>query len=402
MVLLKRKIKSISAAFMAVLLVSSSTLQAHALRRNTYKSMNIDIPSVIVIDEVSGDILYGQKENVQRPIASVTKCMTLLLSLEAIEDGKVSLDQVVTLKETPDTWGTSFYLEKGDKYTIDDLIHMAMLVSANDACLVLAETISGSIDKFVDEMNIRANQLGLTNTKFYNPNGLPLDNGNPGNLSSAKDIAYLVKYIMNNYGDYVSNVVSSKKLMLEGMDEPRYNGNKLLFRNDKHKGFTVDGFKTGYTTEAGHCLAATSSHDNKTSNDKSDDYRTISVSLGGKGYEQRFEEHTRMLQGISDNYSNVKLASKDNIIDTITVDDKFEVKLKPQSDLYALVYNGGIENFSKKIDISKDIQLPIKQGTVLGTLTFENKSNKNMKYSVNLISSENITKGNIFSKILNK
>lgn len=402
MVLFKRKIKNISIAFMAILLVSSSTLQAHALRRNDFKSMNIDIPSVIVIDEKSGDILYGQRENVQRPIASVTKCMTLLLTLEAIENGKVSLNQVVTLKETPDTWGTSFYLEKGDKYTIDDLIHMAMLVSANDACLVLAETVGGSVDKFVDEMNTRASQLGLTHTKFYNPNGLPLDDGNPGNLSSAKDIAYLVKYIMNNYGDYVSKVVSSKKLLLKGMDEPRYNGNKLLFRNDKHKDFIVDGFKTGYTTEAGHCLAATSSHDNKTPNDKSDDYRTISVSLGGKGYEQRFEEHTKMLQGISDSYTNVKLASKDSVVDTITVDDKFKVKLKPQSDLYALVFNGGIEKFSKKINISKDIQLPIKKGSVLGTLTFENKTNKNIKYSVNLISSENIDKGGILNKILNK
>lgn len=404
MVITKRKVKILTCASLSTLMISSTASPSNALRVNNYDNINVDIDSVAVIDQENGDLLYGQKEDKVRNIASVTKCMTLLLTLEAIDRGDLTLDKVVEIKEVPDAWGSCFGFKKGDKYTIHDLLEMAMIISANDACVVLAGVVSGSVENFVKDMNEKASQLGMTHTKFFNPNGLPLgreDNADGGNVSTARDIAYLVKFINDNYFDIVHEITTKKSLELKGMESPRPNTNKLIFRNANNNGFVVDGFKTGYTEQAGFCLVTTSEHDNGTPNDSSDDFRTIGVSLGGESFEPRFYEHARMLQYVTDSYKNVKLASKNEVVKTINTynDPEYDIKLVPQSDLEVLSYKGDKKDYIQEITVNKDIEYPVKKGDVLGRMEFTSKTNPSVKYSVNLVSSNNVAKRTFFEKL---
>lgn len=401
---LNKKInKNVSTLLLSLILFSSSIVSSNAIRVNTYENANIDIDSVMVIDENSGDVLYSQKPDKVRNIASVTKCMTLLLTLEAVDRGDLSLDKVVEIKDVPDSWGSVFGFKKGEKYTVYELLEMAMIISANDACIILANTVSGSEEQFVKDMNLKAKQLGMTNTKFFNPNGLPLghsNNSDGGNVSTAKDIAYLVKFILNNYSDIVNKITSTKTLNLKNMEYPRNNTNKLLFRNDKSNGFNVDGFKTGYTPQAGYCLVTTSTHDNNTPEDKSDDFRVIGVSLGGKSYEPRFKEHSRMLKYISDKYTNTTLIKRDEIVKTVNnyKDKKYDINLVPQEDLTALIYNSDISQYEKEISVG-DIKYPVKKGEILGKIIYINKNNPEIKFSTNLVSASAVEDISLFDRI---
>lgn len=407
MAILKNVNKYVLPTTMSLLLVSFNILPAHAIRVNNFKTANIDIASVAVIDQKSGDLLYSQNADEVRNIASVSKCMTLLLTLEAVDRGDISLDDVVEIGEVPKTWGSEYGFKKGDKFTILELLEMAMIISANDACVVLAGVVSGSVEQFVEDMNIKCTQLGLNDTKFFNPNGLPLgrsNNSDGGNVSTAKDIAYLVKFICDNYFDVVNKITSTKTLDLEEMEYARNNTNKLLFRNNPSKGYEVDGFKTGFTNQAGYCLVTTSVHDNNTPDDKTDDFRTVGVSLGGVGFEHRFDEHSRMLEYISDKYVNKKLLSKGEVIRTYNKyeDSKYEIKLVPQSDLNALIYNGDTSKYKKTVTVNEDIEYPVKKGDILGKVEFTNEENPSMKYSVNLVSLNDVSEISFFDRLFKR
>ncbi|MDY2881529.1 MAG: D-alanyl-D-alanine carboxypeptidase family protein [Romboutsia timonensis] len=403
----KYKSKHVLGTTMSLLLVGCNLFPTYAMRVNEFENANIDIDSVAVIDQQSGDLLYSQNADKVRNIASVTKCMTLLLTLEAVDRGDISLDDIVEINEIPNTWGSEFGFKKGDKFTVYELLEMAMIISANDACVVLAGVVSGSVEQFVEDMNTKAAQLGLNDTKFFNPNGLPLgrsNNADGGNVSTARDIAYLVKFINDNYFSIVNKITSSKVLDLKGMDGARNNTNKLLFRNDASKGYVVDGFKTGFTNQAGYCLVTTSVHDNNTPDNKDDDFRTIGVSLGGVGYEHRFDEHSRMLKYISDKYVKTKLISKDEVIRTYNKYDnpKTEVKIVPQTDLNVLIYNGDTSMYKKTITVSDNIEYPIKKGDVLGKIEFINEKNPSMKYSVNLVSLSDVSDISFLEKLFKR
>lgn len=401
---LLKKSKLIVGSLITLFLVSISVSSMYALGFNKFKNIGIDMPAVIAIEENTGDILYAQNEDEQRPIASLTKSMTLLLALDAINNGDLDPDEVIELKEDPNSWGSSFYLKKGDKYTVKDFLQMIMIISANDACIVMAERVSGSVDKFVELMNERARELGMSDTIFLNPNGLPIidgDDHNPGNLSTAKDLAILVKYVMNVYGDDVLKLVSSKQLNIDGYEDARFNSNKLLFRQDTFEGYVVDGFKTGFTDEAGFCLITTSKHDNETPDDISDDYRVIGVSLGGTSSEHRFKEHTKLLNYVQDTYENKKILDKSKIVDTIDKykTEKYKIDLIPQKDVYALVKKNSNPTFNKELSISADISYPVHKNETMGVLRLVNKENSSLNYSVNLVSANDTKDVSFFDRV---
>lgn len=205
--------------------------------------------SYILMDETTGRVLKSKDMNSKRLIASITKIMTATL---AIESGK--LDDIVTVDESILTsYGSGIYIEVGEEITLKDLVYGLMLRSGNDAAIMIATYISGSSEEFVNLMNTKAKELGMNNTTFYNPSGLPTPSGN---YSSVYDMALLTRYAMQS--DIYREIVSTKeyKITTNKKTYVWYNKNKLL------KYDYVTGGKTGYTEESGRTLVSTASIDN--------------------------------------------------------------------------------------------------------------------------------------------
>lgn len=215
--------------------------------------------SAILIDADTGRILYEKRAHLRRPMASTTKIMTAVLALEHAKSG----DVVVASKHASETPYTGLYLKPGEKVTVGDLLWSLLLRSANDACVAMAEHVAGTEEKFIEMMNARVLEMGLKNTHFMNPHGLHAE----GHYSSAYDLAQMTRYGMK-YPLFEEIVARKRKRIdrsIEKQDVVVVNKNRLLFRWD-----AVDGVKTGYTRQAGHCLVASASQG---------DWRLIAVVL---------------------------------------------------------------------------------------------------------------------------
>lgn len=207
-------------------------------------AVEVSAKSAVLYDAESGKILYQKDMHTQREIASTTKIMTALLTLE-----NANLQEVVHIKpEYTGAEGTSIYLKPGEKITVNTLLHGLMLQSGNDAAVALANYISGNVDAFVSLMNLKAAQLGMKNTNFQNPNGLPSDM----HYSTAYDMALLTAHAMKNttFCDIVS------KTSYQGEGRTFINHNKLLRMSDR-----INGVKTGFTKKAGRCLVSSALED---------------------------------------------------------------------------------------------------------------------------------------------
>ena len=269
--------KKIISALMAIFILFFNVSNAHAL--------NVNSSSAILMDAKTGDVLYEKNCETQRAMASTSKIMTYLLTMEAIEQGKISLDDKVKVsKNAANAGGSSYKLKANDVLTVNELINSMMIISANDSAVVLAEHVDGSVDKFRINMNQRARELGLKTAYFVNPNGMPLKN-NDQNKISAKDLALLSKHVIERYGDHLLTVTSQKQFNGTYKKFSKKNTNKLLDMMP----FT-DGLKTGYTNSAGHCLVSTKKIE------ESEDNRLISVVLGGKSGTERFNDSKNMLE----------------------------------------------------------------------------------------------------------
>lgn len=209
--------------------------------------LNINARSAILMEQSTGQILYEQNPDEQLPIASVTKIMTLLLICEAIDEGKITIDDNVTVSERAMSMGGStMFLETGDVISVDEMLKGIVVASANDGAVAMAEYISGSEDEFVSQMNQRAKDLGMENTHFVNTNGLDAD----GHYSSARDVAIMSRELMThplilNYTKIWTDTMRGGKFELA-------NTNKLI---RFYEGAT--GLKTGSTSKALCCLSAT-------------------------------------------------------------------------------------------------------------------------------------------------
>ena len=204
------------------------------------------------MDADSGKVLKASNEHLQLPPASMTKLMTLVLTMEALENGKVNKnDQVITSEHAWEMDGTTLYLAPGEVMSLDDMLMGIALGSANDASVAVAEYLTGSENNFVAQMNQKAMDLGMKDTYFQNVSGLPAK----GHYSSAYDMAVLARYALAH--TRITDYTSLKQCNLRQGKSILYNTNKLLWR---YQG--ADGLKTGYTTEAKHCLIATAKRDN--------------------------------------------------------------------------------------------------------------------------------------------
>ena len=239
--------------------------------------LTLNCRAVCLIDQDTGTVLYEKNADQQMPIASITKVMTLLLTFEAIHDGRLTLDTLVPVSEHAyHMGGSQIWLEPGEQFTLDEMIKAICVSSANDAAVAVAELVGGSEQGFVQMMNDRAAELGMTNTTFHNACGLDTE----GHLSTARDVAIMSRQILTTCPE-VLHYTGIWTDTLRGGATQLVNTNKLLRR---YNGIT--GLKTGTTGGAGVCISASATRDG---------LNLIAVVLGAPSSKDRFEAATTLL-----------------------------------------------------------------------------------------------------------
>ena len=256
--------------------VAGEEMQPAALTA-AQSDLTLNCRAVCLIDQDTGTVLYEKNADQQMPIASITKVMTLLLTFEAIHDGRLTLDTLVPVSEHAyHMGGSQIWLEPGEQFTLDEMIKAICVSSANDAAVAVAELVGGSEQGFVQMMNDRAAELGMTNTTFHNACGLDTE----GHLSTARDVAIMSRQILTTCPE-VLHYTGIWTDTLRGGATQLVNTNKLLRR---YNGIT--GLKTGTTSGAGVCISASATRDG---------LNLIAVVLGAPSSKDRFEAATTLL-----------------------------------------------------------------------------------------------------------
>ena len=336
--------------------------------------------SAILIESTTGEIIYEYNSHEKLEPASMTKMMSLVLIMEAIEKGVIKLDQMITVSENASAMGGSqILLETGEEMSVDDLLKGITIASGNDAVFALAEAIAGTHENFVKMMNDKVKQLGLKDTNFKNCHGLDEE----GHYSSAYDMAFIAKELVRHQKilDYSSIY---ETYLREGTDKKIWlvNTNKLVrFK----KG--VDGLKTGYTEGAGYCLTATM---------KKDDMRVIATVMGEPSSQIRNNEVSSMLDYAFAQVGLKKLLSKNSVVETINLPKAKldEVKIVPSEDVNLLYKKiDGEITPTYEIDVN-EIKVPTKKGDVVGTLYVKNDDK--IINEIDLTVLEDVEKCNLF------
>ena len=314
--------------------------------------LGLNAKSAILMEESTGNILYESNPDERLPIASVTKVMTMLLIMEAVDSGKISLDDMVTVSENAMSYGGStMFLETGEQLTVNDMLKGIAVASANDGCVAMAEHLAGSESAFVDMMNEKAKKLGMENTHFMNTNGLDEDD----HYSSARDVAIMSRELMKH--ETIFNYTSIWMDTLRGGKFQLANTNKLIRFYDG-----ANGLKTGSTSKALCCLSAAA---------KRNDMQLIAVVLGAPTSAERFASAKSLLDYGFANYEvNTQITAGDEV-QKIAVEkgvDK-EVGVVAGDSCSTLVKKGQEDNITKEIKIDETITAPIEAGQKIGTMT---------------------------------
>lgn len=314
--------------------------------------LGLNAKSAILMEESTGNILYESNPDERLPIASVTKVMTMLLIMEAVDSGKISLDDMVTVSENAMSYGGStMFLETGEQLTVNDMLKGIAVASANDGCVAMAEHLAGSESAFVDMMNEKAKELGMENTHFMNTNGLDEDD----HYSSARDVAIMSRELMKH--ETIFNYKSIWMDTLRGGKFQLANTNKLIRFYDG-----ANGLKTGSTSKALCCLSAAA---------KRNDMQLIAVVLGAPTSAERFASAKSLLDYGFANYAvNTQITAGDEV-QKIAVEkgvDK-EVGVVAGDSCSTLVKKGQEDNITKEIKIDETITAPIEAGQKIGTMT---------------------------------
>ena len=305
MIILKRK-----APILLILLISITFVVPSISYGIVLSNVDKFSKSSILIDQDTGRVLYEKNPDEKRPLASLSKMMTFLIAIEAINNKEVNKDDIIVIdKDIAKVRGSSYHLKVGEEVPLIELMKGLMIVSGNDAAVGIAKHIGKSEAKFVERMNKRAKEIGMTNTSFVNCNGLPIyslaDPKKPPkeNISTARDIAILGKYMMDNYEKEVTSITDMQTYTYEKRGFCKNNTNGLLSIIPE-----VDGIKTGYTGNAGYCLAFSMkiNEDNKTMEN-----RLIGVSLGANHKNKRIQACLAMLKYGRENFTTEKVMSKE-------------------------------------------------------------------------------------------
>lgn len=313
------------------------------------QEIKLESPSVVLMEATSGEVLYQKDAHTKRAPASVTKIMTLVLAMEAVNSGKVSLDDKVAASENAwDLGGSEVYTEPGEVFKFSDWLKALIVGSANDAAVVVAEHVAGTEEHFVEMMNEKARSLGMNNTHFVNCHGLDHED----HYTTAYDIALLSRYAVT-----VPGVLDFTKIYHDTFRDGKfvlYNPNKLLVY---YSG--CDGLKTGSTSKAGFCVAATAAKG---------DSRMIAVVMAAPSSQARFNDATKLLNYGFANFSAMSYAKRGASLLSVPVSKgtKSSVEIAPASDISVAVKKGAEKSVTVKYDLPESVRAPIKPGQKIG------------------------------------
>jgi serine-type D-Ala-D-Ala carboxypeptidase (penicillin-binding protein 5/6) len=354
-------LKRLLMPFMCAALVALSFVPAVSAeeKEKTEKKAGVDLApnskSAILMDADTGTLLFEKDAHVKLPPASITKIMTMLLIMEALDQGKIKLDDKVRVSEYAASMGGSqIFLEPGEEMTVDEMLKGIAMASGNDASVAMAEMISGTEESFVQMMNEKAKSLGMNNTNFVNVNGLPADN----HYSSAYDIALMSKELLK-YESVTKYTGQYQDYLRKDTEKPFWlvNTNKLV---RFYSG--ADGLKTGYTSEALFCLSATAKRDN---------FRLIAVVLGEPNTKTRNAEVSGMFDFGFAQYTNHPIFKAGDPIGTMKVEKGHvpSIELTAKHQYSVLLKKGDAkDDIRHELVIAPEVKAPIAVGQQVGTL----------------------------------
>ena len=349
---------------------------------NAAIDLHIRAKSSYLCDYATGTLIYAQNETAHLPIASMCKIMTLILSFEAIDEGVIRMDEEIMVSERAASMGGSqVFLEANAKYPVKELIKSIVVCSANDSCVAMAERVAGSEAVFIDKMNEKAKQLGANDTLFANCTGLPKE----PQYSCAKDVAIMLKELLKHEEYYEFGGVWMEKFQHpKGRYTEITNTNKLVRFYDG-----CDGGKTGFTNQAGFCLAATA---------KRNDMRIISVVIGEENSANRFEDVRTMFDYAFANYSmtpiveaNVPLQQSANV----NGGKEKTVNVCPQRSAFSFLKRGEKATVTLETNF-QSVRAPIQKGQVVGEIVVYKDNVESER--VPLIAEKDVAKANIFDR----
>lgn len=343
-----KKVIIYTLASLVILFSFPSSVKVSAVSVDT-----VTAPSAILMESTTGKIIFEKNSHEKRPCASVTKVMTLLLVFEAIDSGKLSLDDTITASEHAASMGGSdIWLEPGEKMSADDMIKATVVASANDAAVALAEHISGSEEAFIENMNKRAKELKMNDTVFKNCNGLDEE----GHVTSAYDVAIMSKELIKH-----EKIFDYSSIWLDTLRDGKtqiVNTNKLL---KTYNGIT--GLKTGTTDDAGCCMSATAQRG---------DVSLIAVVLGCDTGKERFADAAALLDYGFANISVVELELPEDMPSQIKVDGGMEssVQINCPVSSKVVVDKGREADIKSTVKLSESVAAPVEENQKLGTIIY--------------------------------
>ena len=349
------------------------------------QALTINAPSAVLMEKTTGTTLFAKDEHTPREPASVTKIMTLLLTMEAIDSGALSYDDLVTgSAHAASMGGSQIWLKEGEQMTVRDLLKAVCVVSGNDAAVALGEHLAGSEDAFVERMNRRAQELGMSDTHFINATGLPA----AGHMTSAHDIALMSRELIMNHPDI-------RQFTTLWMDSLR-DGTSMLVNTNKlirfYNGAT--GLKTGSTDSAGYCLSATAERDGM---------ELIAVVLKGKTSDERFADARAMLDYGFASYALVTV-TPDAALTPIPVRLGVRSAVQPvlTRENTLLLDKSSASGLQKTLTLPELVEAPVTEGDRLGELRVYDAEGKTVAVLPVLAaeSVDHISWGQMFARLL--
>ncbi len=346
--------------------------------------INLESESAILIETTTGQILFEKDIHKKLRPASVTKIMSLLLIMEALDRGEISLDTQIPCSENASSMGGSqIWLDSTEALSVEEMLKAICVVSANDCTVAMAEYLCGSEELFVQKMNERAKELGMNDTNFKNCHGIDED----GHLTSSYDISLMSRELLNNHPNITKYTTIWMDSLRDGKSE-LVNTNKLIRTYDG-----ATGLKTGSTSLALYNLSASATRN---------ELSLISVVLKAPSPKIRFSESKLLLDYGFNTYSFKKLCQKDDVYKSISINKgtKESLNLVYEKDLGTVLKKSSQSNIVEEIKINENIEAPISKGDILGTISYSVENSP--LGSVNLIADTDVSKitlVNIFKKI---
>lgn len=332
-----------------------TTANTGTKKEETAKTLDLKAKAAILVDADTGMVMFEKNSHQELPIASITKVMSMLLIMEAIDSGKITYEDMVPVSEHAyNMGGSQVYLEPGEEFSVLDMLKAVAIHSANDAVVALAEKISGSEEVFVSEMNDKAKELGMNNTYFLDCNGLT----DEGHYSSAADIAKMSAELI---------IKHPKILEITTIWQDKFRDGKFSLDNTNRLIHTYNGatgLKTGFTTKAGYCLSASTERNGM---------KLIAVVLGEPDSNTRFDEAKKLLDYGYANYQIVKIKNKGEELGTAEVKKGVADSVKGilKSDVSLMLKKGSKDQIKQNVKMAESIEAPVTPGQKIGEVFFE-------------------------------